>query len=156
MATFLFWCHRHQNHNIMRNSHRLNTWLVLALIATLSLSSCAKYEEGPDFSLRSKSNRLSGHWEVVSIDGYSLASDGSIVLIEMKRNGNFSMLSSFNDGYGNFSNYRDVGEWEWENRKEEVEIEGFNFREDWEIIRLTNRALWFETSNRSLWKCVKN
>lgn len=140
----------------MQVPNNTKTWVFVTLITALSLFSCKKYEEGPELSLRSKTNRLSGNWEVVKIDGYRLSSDGSLVLIDFEQNGDFSMLSSFNDGFGNFSNFREVGEWEWENRKEEVEIQGSTFREDWEIIRLTNRELWFETANRSLWKCEKN
>ena len=39
-------------------------FISLALITLLVFSSCGKYEEGPDFSLRTKKKRLTSHWKL--------------------------------------------------------------------------------------------
>ena len=43
----------------------------LTILVGLQLASCGKYEEGPGFSLRSKTARLAGEWtiEKATVDG---------------------------------------------------------------------------------------
>ena len=43
----------------------------LLILVGLQLASCGKYEEGPGFSLRSKTGRLAGEWtiEKMTVDG---------------------------------------------------------------------------------------
>ena len=49
----------------------LKILLALSIVSTiLTMSSCEKtYDEGPDFSLRSKMNRITGKWRLVSMKG---------------------------------------------------------------------------------------
>ncbi len=49
----------------------LKILLALSIVSTiLTMSSCKKtYDEGPDFSLRSKMNRITGKWRLVSMEG---------------------------------------------------------------------------------------
>ena len=49
----------------------LKILLALSIASTiLTMSSCKKtYDEGPNFSLRSKMNRITGKWRLVSMEG---------------------------------------------------------------------------------------
>ena len=123
--------------------------LAAAAVVLLNFTSCKKYEDGPAFSLRSKTNRLLGEWEVVEIDNQDPSDDGRFI-IEFERDGDIE----FTYDYGSYS-YGSQAEWEWEKGKEEIEIEFDNFREDWEITRLTNSELWFETDDKEEWRCEK-
>ncbi|MCB9224264.1 MAG: hypothetical protein H6582_08825 [Crocinitomicaceae bacterium] len=44
--------------------------ILLFILLSITFSSCDKtYEEGPKFSLRSKMNRITGKWKLVSMEG---------------------------------------------------------------------------------------
>ena len=131
-------------------------FLAVAMGIILSFSSCNKYEDGPALSFRSKTNRLVGNWNVVKIDGIRLLGDGSVVVIDFDKDRDFSILSSYFQSNGQYVSAREAGEWEWENGKEEIEVEGSTFKEDWEILRLTNKELWFEDERGQKWKCEKD
>ena len=50
--------------------------LLFTAFAMLFLVSCGKYEDGPDFTLRSKTARIAGSWtlEKYMVDGVDLTS----------------------------------------------------------------------------------
>ena len=61
--------------------NKKNTTLLLAatIVTVLNFHSCKKYDDGPAFTLRTTTARLTGEWEVVRIgstiypqNGYSL------------------------------------------------------------------------------------
>ena len=47
-------------------------------IAAVVFTGCGKYEDGPDFSLRSKNARLQGEWEMTKADGPYFNYNGSV------------------------------------------------------------------------------
>ena len=150
--------------------------LAAAAVTVLNFQSCSKYEDGPAFSLRSKTSRLTGEWEVVKIDGQSVSryfeeyfasylgssysfSVNANITWEFESDGDISnnLSGSVDISYSyygtNYSystplNSTDNGEWEWEDNKESLDI-------DWntagnvevEILRLTNDELIVETSD---------
>lgn len=130
--------------------------LAAAMGIILSFSSCKKYEDGPALSFRTKTSRLVGDWTVVKVDGQKLSESGTLINIDFDKGGDFAMASSYFSFNGPNYSTRETGEWEWENGKEEIEIETGRFKEDWEILRLTNKELWFEIENGQKWKCEKN
>ena len=131
-------------------------YLTAALALLFSFSSCNKYEDGPGLSFRTKTNRLIGTWELIKTDGYYINRSGEFTIINFDRDGDFNMIGSYYDYNGQLTSFQEAGDWEWENGKEEVEIETYFAKEDWEILRLTNRELWFEIENGQIWKCEKN
>ena len=121
--------------------------LAAAVVIMLNFSSCSKYEDGPAFSLKTKTARLSGDWEVVEINNN--ASTG--MTLEFEKDGDFSLDVDYGYGY----NYSYDGEWEWESGKESVEIDITGTTMEWDILRLTDDELWFEDENGQEWKCEK-
>jgi len=125
--------------------------LAATIITMLNFQSCSKYEDGPAFSLTSKTFRLVGEWEVEEVKGTDEYDDEVTLTIEFEKDGDFSFGYSY-DGYS----YSYDGEWKWESGKDEIEVEIDGLKTEWEILRLTNDELWFEDEDGYEWRCEKN
>lgn len=104
-------------------------------IIVLFLVSCGKYEQGPNFSLISKKNRLVNKWypgEVYLPDNYA---------VSFEYNGNIEFKS---DGtYSEFTGQDSItGTWEFSPTKRIINIET-DFFITFKILRLTNKEIWF-------------
>lgn len=131
--------------------HSKKLMFAAAIVIMLNFYSCSTYEEGPAFSLRSKTARLTGEWEVDKIDGDN--PDGNLYM-EFEDDGDFEMTIEYSY-YGSTYSYGYDGEWEWEDNKESVEIEVQGDKQEWEITMLTNDELWFEDENNYEYECEK-
>ena len=113
------------------------------VVIMLSFSSCKKYDDGPMFSLKTKTARLTkGEWEVVEVANHDIV-DGKMEM-EFDKDGDFTTTYTYSyDGESQTTSYK--GEWEWESGKESIEVryEGGE-KEEFEILRLTNDEFWFE------------
>jgi hypothetical protein len=131
----------------MKTIYSNKLMLAAAVIIMLNFSSCGKYDDGPEFSLRTKKARLTGEWKVVKIAGET--PDGQLTF-EFEKNGDFSAKYSYSGYSQSFT-----GDWEWDNKKEGVTITIGSDSEDWDIKRLTNKEFWFEDESNDLYKCEK-
>jgi hypothetical protein len=121
----------------MKKMHLL--YVVLS-ITFLIITSCGKYEEGPSFSLRYKSARITGTWKDVAIND-STHTNTSIMIFEIDG------TCIFKDSYQN-ETYR--GKWAFTDNKEgliisiDFYLSGYNYtsRDTLMILRLTNSELW--------------
>ncbi|MFY0644907.1 MAG: hypothetical protein JXR19_10610 [Bacteroidia bacterium] len=129
----------------------------LAAIATATIvfnfSSCT-YEDGPTISLKSKTGRLVGEWEIIELAGNKVPSNTTYEM-EFEKDGDFVL--SFEYSYGGYSYSDDLkGEWEWGNGKESVELEfEYGALYELEIKRLTNKELWAEDDEGEDWEFEK-
>ncbi len=109
--------------------------MVASVVTILNFSSCGKYEEGPNFTLRTKKGRLTGEWEVVKMAGQNMPSSYEIEF-EFEKDGDFKYTYSYSGGGSSYS-YSYNGEWDWKNDKEDIKLEinvdGFNYILDFEI-----------------------
>jgi len=122
------------------------TLLAGGLATAIGLTSCGKYEDGPNFSLLTKKQRLTGDWELkkwIPYGGSNMIGNGLELEIEFDKDGDFDMkLEHTYTYYG--SSYTDTynvsGEWEFSSDKEEIELD-FEEGGTWEmeITRLTNK-----------------
>ena len=124
-----------------------NLFLAATVAIVLNFQSCGKYEDGPGFSLRSKTARLTGEWEVVRIGTTSLTNSGYSLEFEFEKSGDFSQTIS-DPSYGSYS---DAGKWEFASSKENLEIIIDGDLEIFEIKRLTNDELWLEDDTNQEW-----
>ena len=104
----------------------------------LIISSCGKYEDGPGFSLRSKTARLTGIWTVTEMTfmGQTFTADdleGS-VKYEFLKDGTINAI-------GSDTTY--TGTWEWGDKKESIEVTMDGEVTESTITRLTNKELWW-------------
>ena len=122
------------------------------LATAIGLTACGKYEDGPNFSLLTKKQRLTGDWEVEKLmdGGVNLISNGYDVEMEFDKDGDFEISSSYNiTQYGyTYSGTNTVeGEWEFSSDKEEIELDfDDGTYQEIEITRLTNKELEGELS----------
>ena len=121
------------------------------LATVIGIAGCSKYEDNPAISFSTKTQRLTGDWEVTKFqdsDGLNMIGNGSEMDLEFDKDGDFDMKQYY-DGYS----YTSSGEWEFSSDKEEIELDfDDNGIADWEleITRLTNKELEGEiTSNGS-------
>ena len=132
--------------------------LAAAAVTVLNFQSCGKYEDGPAFSLRSKTSRLVGEWEIVKIYGQNVPS-GYNFSMEFESDGDLTYSYSYSY-YGYNYNYSFNGEWEWEDNKETIDIQinsayGSTSTE-FEVLRLTNDELVVEDENNQEWELEKD
>lgn len=108
--------------------------------------SCGKYEDGPAFSLRTKTGRLTGEWKVEKtfINGTEQAAttlDNSTITIEKDGTGKISV------NFGGIIFSGDL-EWEFGTGKETIKMRTKNTDGTWEawgestILKLTNSEFW--------------
>ena len=107
-------------------------FLSIAVIISLAISSCGKYEDGPGFSLLSKTARMTNKWELKSVDGEV---EAGLVVLDLKKDGSMSI---------NEDGYIIDGSWEFSSDKEDLRLSIFGDEVDLKIRRLTNKELWLE------------
>lgn len=135
--------------------------MLAAVVTILNFSSCSKYEDGPNFTLRTKKARLTGEWEVVKMSGQDL-DVGYEVEFEFEKDGDFKYTYGYSSGGSSYSysySYSYSGEWEWEDSKEDIEIklnlDGYSYNMDFKILRLTNKELVLEDVSGDEWELEK-
>jgi hypothetical protein len=95
-----------------------------AFILTLlmAFASCAKYDDGPAFSLYSKKERATGNWrfEKVIENGVDKTEDYANQTVNMLKNGDVFWTQGYYDGYWN--PYGIGGTWSFASNKEQIEM----------------------------------
>jgi hypothetical protein len=72
----------------------------VAIVGSVVMTSCSKYEEGPSLSLRSKKARLAGEWSVsnVTLNGTDVTSlflpSGTTYSMTIEKHGHQAMLQA--------------------------------------------------------------
>jgi hypothetical protein len=126
--------------NLKKKKMNLKSLFFVLFIGLLAVStqSCNKYEDGPFFSLRSRTERVANTWK---IDNY-------------KVNGNdyTSLLSGYTETYskdGNFSFAWGIlsgtGTWKFQNKDKEILITGINNVSTMTlfILKLEEKEFWY-------------
>jgi hypothetical protein len=138
----------------MTTSSRSKLLLAAAVVTMLNFSSCKKYEDGPAFSLKTKTARLTGEWEVVSVVNAGVVLNDTDLFLEFDKDGDFTYKMEY-EYYGSTYSYSVDGDWEWGDGKETLEVTIDNEKTEWEIKRLTNSEFWFEDEDGSEWELDK-
>lgn len=134
-----------------------NLFMAASVVTILNFSSCHKYEDGPGFTLKSKKGRLTGEWEVVKVTdktGVNLLSfSGYDIEFEFQKDGDFRMKYAYSYSGQTYS-YVYGGEWDWSSSKEsvEVQIDGSNSIQTYDIRRLTSKELWLTDGSGYEWE----
>ncbi len=110
--------------------------LVILLFASV-ITSCSKYEEGPAFSLRTKTERISNEWIVEKatdiVEGTDITEDYTGEIWDFRKDGTF------------FKNGELKGNWDFYNDKEAVIITKDNGDSDvFRILKLKEKEMWLE------------
>lgn len=132
-------------------------FLIIILLGGL-LSSCKKYEEGPAFSLRTKTKRLSREWQIQEYYRNANLETSQLIITNYVEsyNKNGAHTRSYNDKNGNLVS--ETGQWKFDNNKEEISVTGIGSIEwtdqtstvsssSYIILRLTSKELWYYYEN---------
>jgi hypothetical protein len=129
--------------------------ILFAAFAVLFLVSCGKYEDGPGFSLRSKSSRIAGSWTIDKKleNGVDVTSEwvgnGIDHTYEFTKDGAYKSTTTYGSGIVNV----EEGSWELTNNDEDLTVIYSNPSSTWtdtltyKILRLTNSEMWYSRSN---------
>jgi maltose-binding protein MalE len=121
--------------------------LLFTAFAVLFLVSCGKYEDGPDFTLRSKKARIAGSWtlEKYMVDGVDLTSQltaaGLALSFKYDKDGSYTEVRFLSGQVASTKS----GTWELSLDKENLVV---NYTSGtvvaYKILRLTNSELWLQ------------
>ena len=110
----------------------------MALITISTFESCKKYEEGPGFSLRSRTERVSNNWKV---ENYKI--NGADYT---------SLLSGYSEVFeksGAYSYHLDgvsgTGQWTFQNDDETIKVNGTDAQASRTLIilKLEEKSFWY-------------
>ena len=128
--------------------------ILFAAFAVVFLASCGKYEDGPGFSLRSKTSRLAGTWTVTeafqgSTNITNSLINGGTVEVTFDKEGAYKKTYDF-VVLGFPSSGTITGTWAFSDDKTAVVVSNGSGQSDSsKILRLTNKELWLEESDGS-------
>lgn len=117
----------------MKNT-KIYLFLSIAVIISLAITSCGKYEDGPGFSLLTKTARMTNKWELKSVYGETIPAG---IVWEFKKDGEATF------SYGGFGG-TETGTWKFSDDKEDLILEFDGDASTLKIMRLTNKELWLE------------
>jgi hypothetical protein len=127
--------------------------LTLALLGSIGLSSCSKYEDGPAFSLRSKKDRITNTWRVerATNGGSDVTGAFNQYELEMLSSGAASLAALYTLGILTFE-FQTNGTWSLTNNNEDLRLDFDNNAADktYEILRLMKDELWLREKGGSL------
>jgi hypothetical protein len=109
----------------------------------MSIASC-RYPEGPNFTLKSKKSRLSGIWDVESIDGQS--ADNVEYFYEFEKDG---------DGRVSAYGFESILTWIWEDKKSSLSITTESDVSDFNIQKLTDEDMIWKDETGIEWILAK-
>ncbi|MEN9943524.1 MAG: hypothetical protein RLZZ91_1525 [Bacteroidota bacterium] len=121
--------------------------LLFTAFAMLFLVSCGKYEDGPDFTLRSKTARIAGSWtlEKYMVDGVDLTSQVTAadlaISFKYDKDGSYSEVTYLSGQVASTNS----GTWKFSLDKENLVVaytNGTVYAQ--KILRLTNSELWLQ------------
>jgi len=119
--------------------------ILFAAFAVLFLVSCGKYEDGPGFSLRSKSSRIAGSWTVekATSDGVDFTASLAGLTFDFTKAGSYTETFVY---LGQTST--DTGTWALTSNDEDLTITYTDGTiQSFKILRLTNSELWFSDTS---------
>jgi hypothetical protein len=120
--------------------------LAAAGVTAVVVSSCGKYEDGPNFSLLSKKSRVVGTWDMKTLtDSQTGATDNfcqnGAYCVEITMDKDNKLTQKISDG--SYS-YTYTGTWDFNDDKTQLTWTTPSYTTSYEIKRLTNKELWLD------------
>lgn len=118
------------------------TFLLCILIAGIFMS-CSKYEEGPEFSLISKKNRISKKWQFKEV--IHIESSTDISGLYESKTWEFEKSGDFQEFFGTLGS---TGSWSFSGDTD-LKITKNSNTNTYGILRLASDELWVEDSDNN-------
>jgi len=127
--------------------------LALAILGSIGLSSCSKYEDGPILSLRSKEERIANTWRVEKAmeNGSDVTGSFEQYRLDLRTNNAASLAARYTLGGLTFE-FETNGTWSLDNDNEDLRLDFENDAADktYEILRLKEDELWLREKGGNL------
>lgn len=122
-----------------------NLKITAAVLATVVLVSCNKYEEGPAVSLASKKARVENTWKIGQAlrNGDDVTSDYDEYTLKLTKDGDANLAALYTAG--NFSYEAETdGTWEFKSNKENLflNFQDDDFDQEYQILKLEKDDMW--------------
>ncbi len=135
--------------------------IIFTVIILIPFAACKKYEEGPRISLRSKKERLIGHWAVKTylinnIDSTQLFKEklGILFYIATSQEGVYAVVYNTLHSVGGLINLH--GHWDFINKKEELVFDIEQTFPNYSVVHDTIISFGpFSTYESSIWTIKK-
>jgi hypothetical protein len=133
-------------------SWNLDKRFVFLLLVVLLSAGCGKYEDGPEFSFRSKLNRLFGYW---TMEKWMLNDVEQAAQLKYQHKFGFAKDGTYYYSFVDTTSSTKLdfsGTWEFRQHKEQLVLgledpmNGMEYQV-WNIRRLTYKELWLETES---------
>jgi len=142
------------------NTHKLGlmrTMTTASILASITLATlsvgCGKYDDGPDFSLRSRNERIANTWNVENATkgGSDVTSFFTQYELKMSKDGEATLSANYALGDLTFE-FATSGSWELVNKDEDLKLdfENNDADETYEILRLKEDELWLREKDSDL------
>ena len=122
----------------MKNKKNLVLLIIFTGLMIIGIQSCKKYADGPAFTLRTKTQRLSEKWEVdnYKINGSDFTSLVSGYTETFSKNGDYSYSWGILNGSGN---------WSFQNKDKEIKLNGSDGQSSrtLTILKLEEKSFWY-------------
>lgn len=127
---------------------------ILIIITLGSLSTgCGKYDDGPEFSLRSRKERIANTWRVENAmnGGNDVTSSFDQYELKMSKEGGATLTANYALGDLTFE-YATSGTWKLVNNDEDLQLdfENNDADETYTILRLKEEELWLRENGGEL------
>lgn len=128
---------------------KTKTPVLILASALLAFAACKKYEQGPGFSLKSKTERASNKWNISAVyeAGADKTTDYKNIfynwLQEIKNDGSYHLTYKAL----NLLPVDEKGKWSFKNDFAEIFFDKDNSSEDgsWTILKLMEKEVWVKT-----------
>lgn len=123
--------------------------LFAAVFITMAVFQACTYEEGPGFSLRSKTGRLEGRWNNTFLEGGAAPKAGDSVIYTFTKENKGTAMTKTKMFTGNYNVATIDLDWQWGDTKEKISLKqtwgGVDLgTKVYRILRLTNTEMWLE------------
>lgn len=126
------------------NMKKFSLLFVVAIVVSLALSSCSKYDEGPTLTLRSKASRLNGEWKITKVteNGVARSFDAN-ARVTMDKDGGYKYTTSYLG-----QSVTGEGTWKLSSDSEKITFTStygqYTDSEEYVIKRLSSKELFLE------------
>lgn len=123
----------------MKTKNKITVLLILlAGIMIPSIQSCKKYPDGPLVSFHSRTERVANTWKV---DNYKINGTDFTSLVS----GYTETYTKGGDYYYSFGSLSGTGKWAFQNKDEEIKINGINNQDSQTlfILKLEEKQFWY-------------
>jgi hypothetical protein len=131
----------------MKKKYYCKTFILISLLFFTFFSCKKTYDEGSNFSFRSKNNRLQGKWRIYDVEEYSngvtnnVTEDYLSIKYQFSEGGQFTMTDDNNSS---------TGVWEFSPQMQHLNIEIDNEETSFRIVKLKYQELTLKSFTDSL------